>query len=209
MNKNIAIVAAVIVIAGGAYLIMHKPSNQNSTKGDSSSASSQATTSEDSSLKSLLASGKSQKCTYTNTENGASSTGTFYISNGKSRGDITSNVAGKDTTTHMIYDNSTSYVWPDNSTTGFKMAAQTDQNQSQDKSQGVDPNKNYTFDCSSWIADDSMFSPPSSVEFKDFGTPAMMDASKNGTNAMMNSDTVCAALTGDAKDQCVAAMQKR
>ena len=54
MNKNIGILIAVIVIAGGAYLFMQNKSGdeQNKTKGDSSSASTQSTE-DNSSLKNL------------------------------------------------------------------------------------------------------------------------------------------------------------
>lgn len=212
MNKTIGIVIAIVVIAGGAYLVLrNKSSNTESTKNDTSSAQTQSTEASESSLQSLLASGKSQKCTYSNNENGTTSTGTFYISGGKSRGDITSVIDGKTSVTHMIYDNSTSYVWIGDSTTGFKMAMNADQtNSNQDQSQGVNPNKNYNFSCSGWTADDAMLNPPSNVEFKEFNVPATPQAtSGTSTNAAMNADTVCAALTGTAKDECVAAMQKR
>lgn len=215
MNKNIGILLAVIVIAGGAYFLMHKKSDdaQNQTKGDASSASTENTESE-SSLKNLLASGKSQKCTFSMDESGATSTGTFYVSNGKSRGDISSTVAGKVTTTHMIYDNNSSYVWMNDSTTGFKMAINKDDvaaSQQNAQAQGVDPNKNYKFSCSGWTADNSMFQAPSNVEFKDFAVPKIPVSSSTsaGANAMMNADTVCAALSGSAKEQCVASFNKK
>lgn len=215
MNKNIGILIAVIVIAGGAYLFMQNKSGdeQNKTKGDYSSASTQSTE-DNSSLKNLMASGKSQKCTFSSEDSGVASTGTFYVSGGKSRGDISSNVEGKATTTHMIYDNNSSYVWMDNSSTGFKMAINKDDvkaAQDSSKSQGVDPNKNYKFNCSGWSTDNSMFSAPTNVEFKDFSIPAIPTSSSTsgGTNAMMNADTVCAALSGSAKEECVAAFKKK
>ncbi len=213
MNKTIGIIVAIIIIAGGAFLLMNKKSNDSATKDSSESMSSESMSEQDtSSLKALMSSGKSQKCTFSMDENGSTGTGTFYVSNGKSRGDITATVSGKSTTTHMISDGTTSYVWFDGSSTGFKAAVNGDDLKAAQSQQAVDPNKNYNFKCSDWTADSSMFITPSNVEFKEFNlpvTPSTSGSTSAGANAMMNADTVCAGLSGSAKTECVAAMQKR
>ncbi len=215
MNKTIGIIVAIVVIAGGAFLLMNKKSDDTATKGSSESAKMEDSEQSNLSLKSLMSSGKSQKCTFSMNENDSTGTGTFYIANGKSRGDITATVSGKSTTTHMISDGTTSYVWFDGSSTGFKTAINGDDlKAAQSQTQTVDPNKNYDFKCSGWSSDSSMFVTPSNVEFKEFNMPVIPAASDSsstsaGANTMMNADTVCAGLTGSAKEQCVAAMQKR
>lgn len=185
-TKIIALVVAVIVIAGGVYWFMPKTqtgvtpndkSAMNSEVKDSKSNSEPATKA--SSLKDLLALGTSQKCTFSN----EGSEGTFYVSKGQSRGDFSSNAGGTTTKGHMISDGKTSYVWMDSQPKGFKMsleAAQKAQAESNYKapapSAGIDYNKNMNYSCQSWSADDSMFAVPTNIEFTDMA--AMMEQTK-------------------------------
>lgn len=210
MNKKVGIIVAIAIIATGVYFFTKSGSNDNNTKSESGSASSaDQDNQQNSSLKSLMALGKSQKCEFKSTDEQGTAEGVFYISNGKSRGDITTNYEGQTSKTHMIYDNNTSYVWMDGSNSGFKMAIDTQDPQSTtpDQTQGVDPNKDYKFDCDNWNSDNSMFTTPSNVEFKEFNIPTAPTSSTLPTGSM-NADTICASLTGDAKNQCEAALKK-
>ena len=210
MNKTVGIVVAIVIIAAGVYFFTRSGSEENNTKGESGSVSSaDQDNQQNSSLKSLMALGKSQKCEFKSTDEQGTAEGVFYISNGKSRGDISATYQGQASKTYMIYDNNTSYIWMDGSNTGFKMAidAKDSQSTATDQSQGVDPNKDYKFDCDSWNADNSMFTPPSNVEFKDFSIPTTPTSSTLPAGSM-SADTICASLTGDPKNQCEAALKK-
>ncbi len=203
MNKIIAVILVLLVLLGGWWFLSHKkesaPTN-NSVAGTTASTS----------LKSLLAAGSSQKCTFHSDENGTQADGTFYVANGKSRGDITSTANGKPTKTHMIYSDSTSYVWMDDSTAGYKMSVDPSTLQAKgttDSSQkSMDYSKDYNYQCSPWSADASMFTPPASVNFTEMNIPAAPSANIN-TSAGANMDHVCDALTGSAKAQCESAIQ--
>ena len=95
-NKNILItvvVLALIVLGAGAYFTLGNKRGQGSKDGPSASQNQgPATESSPKTLKELLASSVSQKCTFTNTTEDASTTmdGVVYTSGGKICGDFTS-----------------------------------------------------------------------------------------------------------------------
>jgi hypothetical protein len=186
MNKKVMwAIGAIIVAALVIYLIVmakgksgngnntdsaNVNSSQSANSSGSAGANANVQANNESSLKQLLAAGVSQKCTFS--DNG--SQGTFYVSSGKSRGDFSSTVAGKATTTHMISDGKTSYVWVDGQPQGFKMsfdaASQQQANASASAPKGVDVNKTLDYHCEAWSADSSMFSMPANIQFMDLST---------------------------------------
>lgn len=202
MNKTIGIILAIIIIAGGVYFFTKSGAK------DDSSIKNEATTqgevkSDNTSLKKLLALGQSQKCTFSSEEAGTSSKGTFYVSDGKSRGDFDVTTEGQTIASHMIYDGSTSWMWMDGQTTGFKM--KVDENQSNTASaQSVDPDKEYKFDCESWRADSSAFTPPSNVQFSDFSAPVIPAT----TDTKMDTASICNSLPEPAKSECLASVNQ-
>lgn len=128
--------------------------------------------SESKSLRDLLASGIAQKCTYSTNVDGAASEGVTFTSNGKVRSDFTFTEGDKITKTHMINDGKVSYVWTDETKTGFKMIfdntnPETD-TQSVSVQGGTDWDEKFDYKCVPSIIDDSTFTPPSDVEFTDF-----------------------------------------
>lgn len=220
MNKKIGIIIAAIIVL--ALIIFFSMRGRDGAEIADESSSTPAASNmeqpkgEQASLKSLLAMGKSQKCTYET----AGSKGTTYISNGKMRGDFDANLpAGGGSQTavsHMITDGTTSYMWMDGQTTGVKMdfsAMQTNPTKGEVNNSGqvnVDPNQNYDFQCSNWRADSSVFTPPASVQFTDMG--AMMQGQMgSGTTQPPTGDlktAACNNLPEPAKSQCIAAMQQ-
>lgn len=140
-----------------------------STGSQSGQASAGAQANGDVSLKDLLASGGSQKCTFSN----SASSGTFYVGGGKSRGDFASTSAGQSVKGHMIMDGKTSYVWMDGQAQGFKTSVDANSSASTSgstASQSVDANKKMNYSCSPWSVDSSMFSLPASVKFMDMAS---------------------------------------
>lgn len=222
-NKIIAVILAVVVIGGGAYFLSQNK-NENNVAGENQSANSATETSvETGTIKSLVAAGKTQQCTFSSKEDATQSSGTMFFANGKMRGDFNTTTENVKVASHMIYDGSTSHFWTDGSTTGFKMTL--DENAKADantQSQGLDPNKNFEFDCKSWSADNSKFDLPSGVQFTDLS--AMTGAAASGasgaaaavgagastgsaasTKAMQQQ--ICNSLSGTEKAQCLAALQ--
>jgi hypothetical protein len=222
MNKNliIIVVAVLLLLGGGVFLMTSKkptPAN-NSTAAGSSNVTNEASpspeaTTQSKSLKDLLGMGVSQKCTFAKNDNGSSTQGTIYIDNGQVRGDIVTVNGGQTVNTHMVVKNSTSYVWMEGQSNGFKMtfdpnAAASAQAKAQNNS--VDPNEKVDYSCSGWSADTSVFSLPSSVTFSDFSKMAIpsitVPQTGSGIPGGVDKCAACNYLSGAAKTQCLSAL---
>ena len=207
-NKTIGIIVGVLVLVGLAFLLMRNKNgdtNEVASNTATTDTKSQAA-SESTSIKSLLASGGSKKCTFTSTEGATSSNGTVYVAGGKFRGDFSATANGKVMGSHMISSGTDSYMWMDGMTTGFKMKLDdTAKTGTTAQSQSVDPNKNFDFKCDSWSADNSMFSLPSGVQFSDMSS--MMGGASGSVPGGANMTATCAGLSEPAKSQCMAAIK--
>lgn len=208
-TKIVSIVVGVIVVVAAAFLIMKGKSTTNNEVASTSTPAankSQASV-EANSLKGLLASGSSRKCTFDDTEQGVASQGTVYVSNGKFRGDFSATVSGKAMMSHMFADGQTSYVWTDGMNAGYKMkfdAGDRAKANANAESRSVDPNKNLNFHCDSWSGDSAMFNLPSGVQFSDMSS--MMGGAAEGSSGAKAD--ICASLSEPAKTQCMAALKK-
>lgn len=211
MNQKVIIgIVVVIIIALGAFFLMKDKSGSDDqdTSTGATSAETQGSM-EQTSLKGLLGMGKSQKCTYTTTENNATSTGTVYVSGGKFRGDFSATASGQTQASHMISDGKVSNLWMDGSNMGYKMEFDQSAQANSQQSQSVDTNKNYDFDCDNWRTDSSMFNLPSGVDFQDMS--AMMNAggsssTSGGADTKAMQQAACAQLSEPDKSQCLSAI---
>lgn len=198
MNKKYILpIIIILALAGfGIYKLVGASKNKiNDTKKETESTIAK-------SLKDLLASGNSQKCTYDQ--------GVVYITNGKVRGDFDVSTSENVTKSHMIVDGKTSYVWTDGSKTGIKMsfdtASATPSSGTEEKG-GIDPVKPMNYVCNAWIVDSSMFTLPTGVNFTDVSSLISPSVAPSGTNNSVDSKcSYCDALSGDAKAQCLSAM---
>ena len=213
MNRNVAIVIGILIlflIGSGAYLALKKspqPSANKAPVTQNKSADSGAQTVQGT-IKSLLSSGKSQKCTYSSNLESASVSGTLYVANGKIRGDFTSGTEQAKMSGHMIMDGGFSYVWTDMSKQGIKMAI--DQKLQQPSGapasgQTLDINQTLVYTCQGWIGDGSVFTLPSDITFSTFALPAAASSgavpSSKATNP--SSCSVCDNLpAGSARETC-------
>jgi len=191
----------VVVVAIGAFLVMKKPSDNGTNGATPPSASG----SQKGSLKSLLAMGTPQKCTYSDTQAGAHSTGTVMVSGGKMRGDFTSVAANGTTHSHMSVMNDTSYMWTDEMSEGFKMAFSQTQSQTS-QSNSVDVNKDVDYSCTPWSTDDSQFQLPAGITFSDM-TSVMPSGAKTPSSAGTPSGSssqcgACDQLQEPSRTQC-------
>lgn len=214
MNSKIIgiIIAVVIIAAGGWYFTQNKTNNQ--TKGQNEQTGAMSTTS--SSLKDLLALGKSQKCTFSVNTEDQNSSGTFYIAGGKSRGMITAQANGTNINSNILYDGDTSYMWQEGTNTGFKFKVnEQEAKDAQTQAQGnIDPNQKFDMQCEGWSADDSMFVVPNNINFQDFSsvmpqTPSTSANVDNQNNVDVNPADICAQLPEPAKSSCEASMKKQ
>lgn len=216
MNKKVVVTAIVIVlllVVGGALIMStrNKPATTVTTSGtQTNKAQEKSPPVAQKSLKDLLAAGIPQKCTYKDVSGQTNVTGTTYIANGKVRGDFTSTIEGKTTTGHTIYDGKTSYIWTDGTTSGFKMEIDPSTPSASESStpstqQGLDLNKTIDYSCGVWIADQSLFNPPSDITFNTFAIPS--PSAEGSTTGNQNLCSTCDSLTGAQKTQCLTALK--
>lgn len=178
MKKPILyIIVGVVVVVIIALLAMRGGSDTSSETTTSTGGSSDGSSM---SLKELFAAGGSQECEFNSDEGGVRSSGLVFVSGNRMRGDFTSEIGGKAETSHMIVDGGTSYVWTDGSSQGVKMSFANVSAQSSQQG-SVDADKKVDYSCTSWSADASKFSVPSTVTFADLG--AMMGGAGAGAAA--------------------------
>ena len=215
-QKVMWIVAAVIVIGLIAWLAMSKkPAGEgemNQTKaGDQTSPAPQAMSNQ-MSMKELMASGKSQKCTVESSTANSQSQGTIYFGNGKMRGDFTSTASGKTFVSHMINDGTTVYTWTDGMSMAVKMSvsamdSMTTKPASTQNPQAVDPDAKYDYKCSGWSVDNSVFALPAGINFTDMS--AMMNTGASAGASGSSNAAACASCdkAGEGKAQCLAMLK--
>lgn len=210
MNKNMYLVLGlllVLLVGAGVFMMIGK----KPTEPTPLSSATESTAKNPKSLKDLMASAVSQKCTYKDKMDTVDISGVTYVAGGKMRGDITSLVDNKQIATHIIVDGKTSYIWVDGQASGFKMAYDTGNtisNPDTKQSQQVDINKSMDFSCSPWMTDESMFTLPSNVKFTDYGSVAVPTvATTSGETAPQVNCSVCGNLTGESKTQCLTALK--
>lgn len=123
------------------------------------------------SLKNLLAMGTSQKCTYSYSANGITSSVDVYLSKGMMRTDSTIIEGGKTMQTHMMLMNEITYIWGDGMPQGMKMStanqnAPEAQNLS-GQAQSVDMTSEMNYACTPWPVESSVFKLPTNIQFID------------------------------------------
>jgi hypothetical protein len=221
-NKvTIGVLVLITLIISGAGFTWFKNNSQTSSAPLPSSvlqSSSNPTPSIESdtrlALKDIFASSKTQKCTFSDTASGSS--GTVYISDGKMRGDFTTEVQGQTVTSHMIVDNQISYVWSDASTQGVKLSYEkieqltsaTASAHAGVTSMPISLDQKVSYQCSAWTADPAVLSLPSTVKFNDFSSLIPQIKASSGDNGSAAPDPksaacqACDQLTGTTRDQC-------
>jgi len=167
-------------------------------------------------IKDLLEMGKSLKCTATSKNDKFFAESVTYVSGKKVRSDVTSQVdEATKVTSHIIILDDWMYNWSDNFYTGtkFNMSAMNKQADmpKENADKGSQPftanspieNKS-DFDCSLWVADDSIFAIPSDVTFTD-QTQAMNGLINNVQQKQKSTCEMCDTIpNAEAKTQCKA-----
>lgn len=178
-TKILGIIVALILLLGvGGYLFL----NQNkSAVNTNSNATPTETSTQASSLLDILNSGQNQRCTFTTTTDKNSTEGTFYIADGKMRGDLKTTADGKTEEISMIRDGDTNYIWGSSLTMGIKMTLKIEDLAKDTKTTGqfVDPNQKFDYKCMPWTTDNSLFTPPSNIKFNEL--PSSMMPKTTGT----------------------------
>lgn len=159
------------------------------------------------SITDLLKLGESMKCNLAGTDANTIS-GTAYISGTDARTDfVQSGPKGTTISGHSIYDGTTVYFWTDNNAEPAVKLQLSDLGTSQAQAQAsmnasissAFQNKEQ-YNCTAWIPDATLFTPPASVNFTDEGAlMQQMEAqeqaeikSQEGSGSMPSKATMCA-----------------
>lgn len=193
------IVVIVLLLAAAGYFLFGKSKAGEQATGLSSGAKS---------LKELIAANTPQKCTFSYSDENGKTEGTTYVSGGKVRSDATNTIEGKTTVSHIISDNLTSYIWTEGEKTGIKMTVEAQEEMEADTTESTDTDAQADLDqktdysCTTWIPDNSLFTPPTNVTFTDLSQTANPPAAGETGDSQCS---YCATLTGEDKDACLSA----
>lgn len=137
------------------------------------------------SLKDLMGLGKAMKCTYSSENEMGKTSGVTYISGQKARSDSKfTDSAGQTTGSYMINDGEWVYIWTSDQKEGMKMKVQEMEREQKPtelpEQEGEQAQISYQdaqkemqqevdYKCTSWQADNSVFTPPTNVAFKNWG----------------------------------------
>jgi type II secretory pathway pseudopilin PulG len=220
-NIGIAIVAIIIIliVAGGGFFFLKSSKTPVKTQvqtNNTKAAESQSIkrNAVKGTILSLLDGGKTVSCTVNLPDNKGN--GTFYVANSKQfAGDFTSKgTDGKDIATHMISDGTYVYIWSAAMPSGFKMKLETARNATNNAqtNQAVNLNQNVDMQCGAWTVDNSKFTVPSNIEFRDM-SGFLQQAQPQVTTAPATGGTQTGASAcdqvpaGPARTACENAMQ--
>ena len=142
------------------------------------------------SLSSLLELNESLECEFRFSDENGSGEGTSFVANGQLRMDAQYQTsAGQDMVSSYIVTNDTAYVWTDMDGDTMAMMFPADdemmdfESAAEDETgQFINPSEAVQYTCKPWSVDNSVFVPPSDIEFMDFSSmlegafdPAMME----------------------------------
>lgn len=116
--------------------------------------------------------GGAYKCTVNQSVAGTDTVGTTYIHNGLIRGEYSTKTAGMNIATSLIVRDGFTYTWTSMAPTmGFKAKvvdnAVVNTGAAMSASYSWNAQQIGDYNCESWAADDSMFTVPASVTFKE------------------------------------------
>lgn len=217
----IAIVVGVLILFGavGAYFYSKTQTTKKAATVAVMHDSPTPANAMQQSITDIFSSGKTSKCTFNTAETSGNVNGTVYVSGNDARADFemsTSN--GKTTSTHMVRNDDTFYMWGDSLPVGMKMVMNINdlasKMQGNPSTQSFDPSKKVDIKCVSWTKDATLLTPPTNIKFtsiqgavpsgammKTTGSPSQ---AASVTGSATNQCNVCTALTGQAKTACMA-----
>ncbi len=167
----LGIIAAVIVLGGGAWYLSTTNGtnegvmNEQGAAGTSEEVGSEGTTT----FGEFLALGGSRECQVTVSMKEAPATGTVYVSGSDIRSDVVAKPANvaMEINAHMIRTGGYIYAWTDMYPQGMKMKESDTESESAANS-GYDPSAEVSYTCKAWVPDASKFEVPASVTFTEF-----------------------------------------
>lgn len=196
-TRLIAIVVLVVILLGAGGLLFYNKSQSKPAQTQTETSTSPAPQANQNTIFDLLASGASQECTFdSKVENQGETSGIFYFTKDKMRGDIaTKAVDGKTSRFSMIRVGDDNYMWGSELETGIKMKLAAEDLKNNDQASSyVDLNKDFDYKCKGWSVDNSKFTPPANVKFTDFSQVMEGYTATPGGGTKMDA-SACASIT--------------
>lgn len=220
-RKNVIIIAIIIIIlliGGGAYFFSRffgididnsgaLPKYTKELEINNTTTPNDKIDFVEGTMKSLLARGKTEECTYSYNTDNATITGQVYTSNnGKIRHEFQSTSVEGPVNGHMIVDSGDAYMWTDEMGQGFKFSIANQPAADGQNNKTPDINKSMQFECLPWNVDNSMFVLPTNITFQTMSAPVKPSAGQTGgpnnTN-LTNQCVVCDNIPeGSAREAC-------
>ncbi|MEK7187877.1 MAG: hypothetical protein AAB691_03485 [Patescibacteria group bacterium] len=196
MNKKIIIgIIVVAVLGGGAYFLLTQSGSSLFSGGGTS-------------LKDLLDSQTSQKCTFGEDVTGTSASGEIYVSGGKILMNFVELTNGQAEQIHTLVDGASAYIWSDTTNQGFKMSTVGMMG-------GVDFDQKFYYSCIPWVEDATLITLPQNVTFieneaivEQMTPPPTVSGQVSGSVSLEAQCALCDQATNDptAKAQCRSAL---
>jgi hypothetical protein len=207
MNKNLIFIVIALIVAGGiGYKLMSKPSPVTQPAVVSSVSSKNHLKS---SLKQLMAMGKSASCELSADLDQGILSGKINISGQKMMGDFKMNDSdGKMIDSHMINDGESTYVWSSAAPQGTKIKNDAvASSKSSGEQNNLDQDKEVDMDCSDWTPAPGSFNPPSDVDFIDMSSMMKGIIKEKSEESVGTEKSICDAVTDpQAKAICLQQM---
>lgn len=178
MNKKVLYIVVGVVVVGVVFaMVVSHP------KPPRSEDATQVTTETPTSIRGLISSSASQKCTFEQRTEYNETSGVVYVSDGRMRGDYRMHVFSGDQQfqSHMIIDDGISYTWNSLSSQGFRAPmviedAVAGTVEYADYAHAVTFDQQLEYDCVAWKVNPWYFEVPEDIVFID--VEDMMDKSK-------------------------------
>ena len=202
------IIAAVILLgAGGVFLFSKSRAPQTPNNTAVTASPTPAETSLNGTIKDIFASGENKKCDFSVKDEERESEGTVYSSEENANGIFKVTDNGKTSTSYIIKNDDTFYIWGDTLTTGIKMKISLDEMESKlssDQYKGLNLSQKVSFTCTDWTVDATKFTPPSNIKFTDLGGVMVPSGTVSKTpTGSVSQCSACTALTGEARTACL------
>lgn len=216
MNKVLAIgIPVAIVLVVGGFLLspfspLKKPSSETAPSTQTQTVTEDGAMQEESFLGTvtdLLKLGKNFECTFDTTDEAGNNTeGTVYVTGNRMRGHfMMSQPDGTIFEGNTIQNGEYGYTWFEGQNQGTKLKLEEPEGDAMEKD---DTSADFTDDtvdykCKTWLVDNSMFVPPTDIEFQDI-TASVQEIEEVMQEVTGEQCTVCEQLpAGQGREECL------
>lgn len=171
----VLVLFAILFVVGAGYVLINRDSNSSTTQKSNSSGTKEISANK---FGEYFTNGKTAKCSYKEENEKSGTNGTYYFDNNRSYAELETTYAGQTSFMYQIYKDDVSYSWERGSKDGVLVKASNEelrktfeesmaQADEQSREKAEQAAAAIKFECSDWDVDESKFTPPSDVSFKE------------------------------------------